>query len=94
MLFVVVHNKYIYLNCATNVRYSMQKIRDITVTIVQPNLIWEEVNTNLRNLEKLINSITETDLIILPEMFNTSFSLKTTLAEEMEGQSVNWLNKN
>ena len=93
MLFVVVHNKYIYLNCATNVRYSMQKIRDITITIVQPNLIWEEVNTNLRNLEKLINSITETDLIILPEMFNTSFSLKTTLAEKMEGKSVNWLKK-
>jgi len=71
----------------------VQTIRDVNITIIQPNLAWESVNKNLKNLERIINSVNETDLFVLPEMFNTSFSLNTSLAEEMDGHSVNWLKK-
>lgn len=49
----------------------------LKITIIQSDLIWENVEANLHNFEKKINSINEeTDLIILPEMFANGFSMK------------------
>jgi omega-amidase len=67
----------------------------LTITIIQTNLNWEYKKANLEMLSKKIGSIKEkTELIILPEMFSTGFSMKPELfAEDMNGETVKWMKK-
>jgi predicted amidohydrolase len=67
----------------------------LTITTIQSNLIWEEKSANLRLLEKKITGIQEkTEIVILPEMFSTGFSMKTELlAETMDGETVEWMKR-
>lgn len=65
---------------------------DLTITTIQSNIHWEDVNANLKMLEEKIFSIQEkTEVIILPEMFSTGFSNNTTLAESMNGTTLQWM---
>ena len=50
-------------------------MQDLKVTLVQANQVWEDKQANLNNYDRLIEKTTDTDLIILPEMFHTSFSM-------------------
>lgn len=65
----------------------------LTVTTIQPDLQWEDKTANLRRLEEKIDGITvHTELVILPEMFATGFSMRPELlAEPMEGPTVAWM---
>ena len=65
----------------------------LTITIIQSNLHWEDKKANLDMLSKKIESIKEkTEVIILPEMFSTGFSMKPELfAEKMNGETVQWM---
>jgi len=65
----------------------------LTVTIIQTDLKWEDKTANLRNLEEKIFSIREnTELVVLPEMFSTGFSMNPEkLAEDMEGPTTTWM---
>jgi predicted amidohydrolase len=55
------------------------------VTIIQSNLYWEDKVRNLEFFEKQIVSIKDlTDLIVLPEMFTTGFSMKPERFSEPE----------
>lgn len=67
-------------------------MQDLRVTLVQANQIWEDKSANFSNYERLLDK-TSTDLILLPEMFQTGFSMNThELAEEWEGSpSLKWL---
>ena len=67
----------------------------LSVTIIQTNLHWEDKAANLKMLEEKINSIKEkTEMVVLPEMFTTGFSMKPKLlAETMEGETVQWMKK-
>ena len=67
----------------------------LTVTIIQTNLHWEDKSTNLQTLEEKINSIKEkTEIVVLPEMFTTGFSMNPKLlAETMEGETVQWMKR-
>ncbi|HSQ44479.1 MAG TPA: amidohydrolase [Ginsengibacter sp.] len=67
----------------------------LTITIIQTNLHWEDKKANLEMLSKKIESIKEkTEVIILPEMFNTGFSMKPEiLAEDMNGETFQWMKK-
>ncbi|MGI8951237.1 MAG: amidohydrolase [Chitinophagaceae bacterium] len=67
----------------------------LTVTIIQTNLSWEDKQANLQMLEEKINSIKEkTELIILPEMFSTGFSMRPEqLAETMDGAAFAWMKR-
>jgi omega-amidase len=67
----------------------------LTITSIQTNLHWEDKTANLQMLEQKINSIKEkTEVVVLPEMFSTGFSMKTeTLAETMEGETVQWMKR-
>ena len=67
----------------------------LSITTVQTNLYWEDKTANLQMLEEKINSIKEkTELVILPEMFSTGFSMKPELlGETMEGETVNWMKR-
>src|SRR5690606_24742022 len=64
--------------------------------IFQAYLFWENVDKNLQNLAlRLSMGIKEkTDLIILPEMFNTGFSMNAkALAEETGGTTMQWMKR-
>jgi omega-amidase len=63
------------------------------VALIQTDIIWEDAEKNRENLEKKINSIaSDIDLIVLPEMFTTGFSMRPeTISETMEGKSVLWM---
>jgi predicted amidohydrolase len=67
----------------------------LTISIIQSELHWENKEKNLLMFEEKINSIDEkTEIIILPEMFTTGFSMKpASLAETMEGRTVSWMKK-
>jgi predicted amidohydrolase len=67
----------------------------LTVTLIQTALHWEDKAANLSMLEEKIMGIREkTELVILPEMFSTGFSMQpAALAETMEGQTVAWMKK-
>jgi len=67
----------------------------LSVTIIQTNLHWEDKAANLKMLEEKINSIKEkTEIVVLPEMFTTGFSMKPKLlAETMEGETVQWMKR-
>jgi predicted amidohydrolase len=66
----------------------------LTVTLAQLNLQWENPKKNLKQITALLeNQLTdETDLIVLPEMFTSGFTMDNVkIAEAMNGNSVNWL---
>lgn len=67
----------------------------LTFSIIQTKLHWEDKEANLQMLEEKINSIQEkTEIVVLPEMFSTGFSMKPEqLAEGMDGQAVAWMKR-
>ena len=67
----------------------------LSITTIQANLIWEDKAANLYALEQKINSIQDpTEIVVLPEMFSTGFSMQPSLfAETMEGETLNWMKK-
>lgn len=72
-------------------------MQDLKIGIVQANLFWEDKKKNFDHLEDLVGKNLEkasVDLLILPEMFSTGFSMNTTvLAEDMSGDTINWMKK-
>ncbi len=66
---------------------------ELNVSIIQGNLVWENPVQNRINFEQKIQSITQpTDLIVLPEMFTSGFTMSPeNVAETMEGDTVTWL---
>jgi omega-amidase len=67
----------------------------LTITTIQSNLIWEEKSANLRLLEQKIAGIEEkTEIVVLPEMFSTGFSMRPeVLAETMDGETMEWMKR-
>jgi omega-amidase len=65
----------------------------LTITTIQTGLQWEDKRANLENLEERILAIPEpTELVVLPEMFSTGFSMRPkALAERMDGPTVAWM---
>ncbi len=64
----------------------------LNITLIQSNLFWEDVDANLSHFKELISTISETDIILLPEMFNTAFCLESNhFAETMEGKTISWM---
>lgn len=69
-------------------------MQNLNITIIQPNIFWENPKANLEKYSEWIDNIELTDLIILPEMFTTGFSMKPKkLKEKMDGESVLWMKK-
>jgi omega-amidase len=74
--------------------FSLQVVmQDLKVTIIQADLHWEDIGANLAMFEEKIWQIgSQTDVIILPEMFTTGFSMNTKrLAEMMNMRTFKWM---
>lgn len=63
------------------------------VALIQSSLFWENPTANRNHFEEKINAITEkVDLIVLPEMFTTGFTMNPKdVAETMQGETILWL---
>ena len=69
-------------------------MENLSVAIIQTELKWEDIDENLLRLTEKLNQVSDTDLIILPEMFSTGFTMNAKLVAEREsGKAVNWLIK-
>lgn len=66
---------------------------DLTITLVQTDLKWQDPAANCTALANQLAQLdAPTDLIVLPEMFSTGFSMEApALAETMSGPTVAWL---
>ena len=65
----------------------------LNVTIVQADLHWHDADANRQHFRTRIGELRETsDLIVLPEMFTTGFTMDAeSQAETMDGPSMAWL---
>jgi omega-amidase len=63
------------------------------VALIQSSLFWENPTANRNHFEEKINAITEkVDLIVLPEMFTTGFTMNPeAVFETMKGETIQWL---
>lgn len=67
---------------------------ELKVTTIQSHLHWENPKANLNMFEAKIANIQNTDLIVLPEMFTTGFTMNAKLfAETMQGETIDWMKK-
>jgi predicted amidohydrolase len=69
----------------------MQK--ELKIALIQADLVWENPKQNRINFTKKIDGISEAiDLVILPEMFTTGFTMNAAeIAETMEGDTILWM---
>ena len=67
----------------------------LTTALLQVDLFWEDIQKNISLFEKKIEALPqEVDLIILPEMFSTGFSMNAkALAEPVQGPTFQWMLK-
>lgn len=65
------------------------------ITLAQTDITWENKQANYYHYESLLQDLGgKTDVVILPEMFNTGFSMNCDeLAENMDGETMKWMRK-
>jgi predicted amidohydrolase len=68
-------------------------VQDLTATLVQTALAWQDPPANRRRLGEIIAALpARGDLVVLPEMFSTGFTMDPAPhAETMDGDSVAWM---
>lgn len=67
---------------------------DLNATLVQFDIQWHQPGVNRRRIDELLERkmVSPTDLIVLPEMFSTGFTMASAeLAESMEGPTIEWM---
>ena len=67
----------------------------LKIAVIQSNLIWEDPKSNRKRFKEKIREIdSEVDIIILPEMFTSGFTMNAEkVAESMDGKTVLWMKK-
>src|SRR5690554_6442209 len=71
----------------------MIPIENLKVALLQTELAWEDSEANLRAFDAQLSDLKRpVDLVVLPEMFNTGFTMNAAeMAQDMEGEVVSWL---
>jgi omega-amidase len=64
----------------------------LSIALVQADLYWEDVTANLSSFEETIATFEKpVDVIVLPEMFNTGFTMNTAFAEPVNLTTTRWM---
>lgn len=65
----------------------------LNIVLIQTDTLWEDIERNLSNLTKKLNLILEkVDIIVLPELFSTGFTMNAKhVVETMNGKSILWM---
>ena len=59
------------------------------ITVIQLDIIWKDVESNIRNIEQLVANAERADLYLFPEMCSTGFCMQPQgVAEEVDGETV------
>jgi len=66
-------------------------MQDLKIGIVQFDQKWEDKQSNFDRVQNLIDSTDVVDLLLLPEMFHTGFTMNVSLAETMVGDAATFL---
>ncbi len=67
-------------------------MNNLKITLVQPDIIWENPQANLERYSEMLAKSEATDVIVFPETFTTGFTMASEeLNETMNGHSVNWM---
>lgn len=62
------------------------------ISLIQTALAWEDAAANRAAFSAKINALPQTDLVVLPEMFATGFTMNpAAVAETMDGETVAWM---
>jgi len=65
---------------------------NLRVSLIQTDLIWENPSANCAQLEEKLAALSgQTDVIVLPEMFATGFSMSEAGAEIGKGPALQWM---
>lgn len=68
-------------------------MQNLNITLLQADQYWEDKARNLAHYELLLEQVDSTDLILLPEMFHTGFTMNASLLAETMDNSIGltWL---
>ena len=68
-------------------------MKDLRISIIQTDISWENKQDNLRLLHKKLQALCgTTEIVVLPEMFSTGFSMNSRiLAETADGETITTL---
>lgn len=68
-------------------------MNNLNITLIQADLRWEDPDGNRTHFDQLLKEVPSgTDLVLLPETFNTGFPVNPLkLAETHSGPTMNWL---
>ncbi|HRG57918.1 MAG TPA: amidohydrolase [Bacteroidia bacterium] len=67
-------------------------MENLSVTIIQTSLHWHNRSANFNHFEKLMEKIQNTNLIVLPEMFSSGFTMEAGIvADELHGEVLAWM---
>lgn len=67
-------------------------MQDLEVTLIQDELDWQDPVANRRRFDEHLRHLTPTDVVVLPEMFTTGFTMAAAdYAETMDGLTVAWM---
>ncbi|AGA71875.1 amidohydrolase [Pseudomonas plecoglossicida] len=70
----------------------LSTLPNLKVALVQTTLAWHDREANYAHFEVLLEQVGEVDLVILPEMFTTGFSMQSeSLCEPENGPTYKWL---
>ncbi|MBX8488005.1 amidohydrolase [Pseudomonas cichorii] len=70
----------------------LSQLQDLNLALIQTTLVWHDRQANLEHFSGLLEQVKDVDLVILPEMFTTGFSMDSeTLAEPEGGPTSRWL---
>ncbi len=61
------------------------------ITGIQPTLYWEDPKANYALFEQQLSQIHDTDVVVLPEMFTTGFSMNTEIAKQPGYDPLEWM---
>lgn len=66
--------------------------KSLKVALIQSELVWQDAPANRLHFSEQFNQLRDVDLVVLPETFNSGFSMQSVqIAEEMTGPTVLWL---
>lgn len=66
----------------------------LNISLLQTDVIWEDIVANLNHVEELLQNLPESDIVVLPEMFTTAFTVSAaSLAEKSDGITMQTVSK-
>ena len=63
----------------------------LSISLIQRDIKWEDVDANLNNFRQQIHNTNTGDLIILPEMFNTGFTMNAVSMADSAELTLDWM---